>query len=98
MRGPHIPGPPQLVEPLVEKLEATLGGHQRLVVGKAAGGGERATATATVAKRKAAKRENCATHWRMTVQSAPAVFDWVETAVDRDTQTWPNLVCISPDR
>eukprot|EP00964_Phaeocystis_antarctica_P077078 scaffold47752_cov66-Phaeocystis_antarctica.AAC.3 len=62
MRGPHIPGPPQLVERPVEKLEATLGGRQRLVVGKAAGGGERVTATATVAKRMAAKRTNCAMH------------------------------------
>tara|TARA_B100000768_G_scaffold140630_1_gene132147 strand:+ start:541 stop:720 length:180 start_codon:yes stop_codon:yes gene_type:complete len=59
-------------------------------VGKAAGGGERETAMAVVAKRTVAKRKDCA--------PILVVADWVETAVDRHTQTWPNLVCISPDR
>jgi len=81
------------VELPVETLEATLGCRQRLAAGKAVGGGERATGTATVAKQTAVKRTGCATHG-----SALAVADWVETVVNIGTQTWPSLVCISPDR
>ena len=63
-------------------------------MGKAAGGGERATAaTGKVVKRMAAKPKDLATHG-----SALPVADWAETAVYRRTQTWPSLACISPYR
>ena len=63
-------------------------------VGKAAGGGEWATtAMGTVVKRMAAKPKDLPTHG-----SALVVADWAETVVDRRTQTWPSLACISPYR
>jgi len=46
-----------------------------------------------VVKQMAAKPKDLATHG-----SALAVANWAETAVDRRTQTWPSLACISPYR